>query len=114
MTGMTGLFGAGSHASTMPEVCDCAKTEEEAKVKRRDWIVDVYSRFGPSEKAKDLEFIDGLLEKHKGKEGNLYYELITKYGGAAGFVEFDGIPNVFDLEGPSDMSSSPHAGHGEL
>lgn len=100
--GMSGAFGGGIHASSMPQVCDCAKTPEDATLKRREWISDLYRRFGPSDKADDAAYIDGLLEKYKGKEGRLYYELITKYGSAKGFVAFSAVPGSFDIEGPSD------------
>lgn len=117
MTGMTAMFGKGSHDATMLEVCDCAKTSDDALQKRRQWIRDVYRRFGPKDKAEDNEFIDGLLEKSKqkeSKEGSLYYELITKYGGSKGFVEFDGIPNTFEIDGPSDVPLSGNSDHIEL
>eukprot|EP00931_Biecheleriopsis_adriatica_P039278 TRINITY_DN22465_c0_g1_i2.p1 TRINITY_DN22465_c0_g1~~TRINITY_DN22465_c0_g1_i2.p1 ORF type:complete len:262 (-),score=72.18 TRINITY_DN22465_c0_g1_i2:29-814(-) len=101
---MTKMFGKGSHSSTMFEVCDCADTEKEAWQKRRDWVLDVYTRFGPAEKASNETFIDEVLKKHKGKEGTLYFDLIIKYGGAKGFVEFDNVANTFELSGPSEVA----------
>merc|ERR1719401_3400759 len=103
---MTQVFGKGSHSSTMLEVCDCATSKEEARRKRMEWIKDVYKRFGPSEKAYDQPFLEGLLTKYKGREGELYYFLITKYGGTDGFVAFDNIPNTFEIEGPSEVGGS--------
>lgn len=91
----------------MPEVCDCHSSEARAIAKRREFIVDIYSRFGPSEKATDEAFVDGVLQKYKGREGSLAYELFTKYGTADGFVEFIGSPTTFELEGPSFVSDSP-------
>merc|ERR1711957_171553 len=107
------MFGKGIHDSTMFEVCDCASTKEEAGGKRREWIVDIYKRFGPSDKAENASFLDETLDKHAGKEGTLFYELITKYGAAEGFVEFNGIANSFELEGPSEVPHSSSVGGSE-
>merc|ERR1712107_458590 len=101
---LTKMFGQSSHSKTMREVCDCVP-EVEAGARHREFVVDLYTRFGPVEKAKDDAFIDSLLEKQAGKEGNLYYDLYTKYGGAKGFVEFDNVPNTFELEGPSGRAT---------
>lgn len=59
--GMSGTFGGGIHATSMTQVCDCAKTPDEARLKRRERIADLYKRFGPSDKANDATYIDGLL-----------------------------------------------------
>jgi len=100
-TSMTAMFGAGSHASSMQAVCECKKTEAAANSQRRDYIVDIYKRFGNKTKADDAAYIDGLVSKYEGKQGKLYLELIHKYGGAEGFVEFDNIRNEFEIQGPS-------------
>jgi len=111
---MTKTFGRSSHSKTMLEVCDCVATEGRAQQNRREWVIDVYRRFGPREKAENTTFIDQTLQKHAGKEGQLYYDLITKYGAADGFVAFDGVANTFEYNGPSEVTALSSAANSEL
>eukprot|EP00403_Amphidinium_massartii_P026277 CAMPEP_0178387746 /NCGR_PEP_ID=MMETSP0689_2-20121128/9231_1 /TAXON_ID=160604 /ORGANISM="Amphidinium massartii, Strain CS-259" /LENGTH=215 /DNA_ID=CAMNT_0020008117 /DNA_START=12 /DNA_END=655 /DNA_ORIENTATION=+ len=99
MLGLTGIFGKDFHSNSARTVCECVDSESEAQQRRREWVVDVYERFGDPVKASNETFINSLLEKNRGKEGKLVFDLITKYGGKPGFVQFNDIPNTFELLG---------------
>mmetsp|Transcript_46480 Transcript_46480/g.85166 ORF Transcript_46480/g.85166 Transcript_46480/m.85166 type:complete len:315 (+) Transcript_46480:46-990(+) len=101
MSSLTGVFGKEFHSGSAKQVCDCMDSEQEAKQRLQEWVHDVYRRFGDAQKAANETFMDGLVERHEGKEGKLIFDLLTTYGGADGFVQFLDIPNTFELEGPS-------------
>eukprot|EP00927_Polykrikos_kofoidii_P008866 TRINITY_DN13700_c0_g1_i1.p1 TRINITY_DN13700_c0_g1~~TRINITY_DN13700_c0_g1_i1.p1 ORF type:complete len:248 (-),score=49.26 TRINITY_DN13700_c0_g1_i1:43-786(-) len=96
---LTGMFGRGSFANSMTQVCDCLSTEAEAEERRREWVIDVYNRFGPQEKAQNRTLIDELMKNYNGKQGKLYFDLIKKYGAAPGFVQWDRVAADFTTEG---------------
>jgi len=53
MSGLTKMFGKGIHDNTMFEVCDCASSKEEARDKRREWILEQCQK---PDKNKQLKF----------------------------------------------------------
>lgn len=93
---MTGMFGAGSHSSGMRSVCDCVASKEEAKERYHAFVLDLYEKHGPAEKANS-EFVEKLLAKFSGKEYSLIFTLYKKYG--KGFVAKGGsVPLDFRIE----------------
>eukprot|EP00927_Polykrikos_kofoidii_P008867 TRINITY_DN13700_c0_g2_i1.p1 TRINITY_DN13700_c0_g2~~TRINITY_DN13700_c0_g2_i1.p1 ORF type:complete len:263 (-),score=44.08 TRINITY_DN13700_c0_g2_i1:32-769(-) len=100
---LTGIFGGVSFAKSMKQVCECFSTEGKADERRREWVSDVYKRFGSAEKAQNRTLIDELINKYNGNQGELYFNLINEFGAKPGFVQWDKVPADFALEGPSDV-----------
>ena len=82
-SGMTALFGKGFHSTGQEKACDCVP--EKQKDERHEAEVERLKQHGVPEE-------EGLkLGEFKGKEGELYYNLMVQYGKSA--IEFRDIPD---------------------
>lgn len=101
-TGMTGIFGKGSHASSQRDTCECKKKGPEADAAWRSFVEAVYAKSGatggmgqdtaainamlphghePINDARtDGGAIDALMKAWKGKEGELAFDMVRRYG----------------------------------
>ena len=76
-SGMTKLFGKGSHGSSQRVVTTCVDTSEKAHAGWLKFILDIYKA---GDSTIDIEKAERLLARNKGKEGKLVFRLIVKYG----------------------------------
>ena len=77
-TGMTALFGRGSHASSQRDVSTCVGSPEEAQTRWLSFLAEIHTAGQvavPSEAA-----LTSMLTAHKGKEGELIDRLVKTYG----------------------------------
>lgn len=86
-SGMTASFGSGMHASGQRDQCDCFGTAEEAAARHKVFLTQFYEAFNAT--AATEENVDAVLDRYRGKEGELYYHAALKYG--LQFVKFDGV-----------------------
>jgi secretory phospholipase A2 len=86
-SGMTQVFGSGMHAQGQGMQCDCLSSAEEAAARHRAFLMQFYESYNVT--AATDEHVDSMLEKYKGKEGEMYYLMVLKYG--LQFVKFDNV-----------------------
>lgn len=100
-SGMTGMFGSSFHMNGMKEACDCVP-EAKAPARYAEYITFIYETYnkqgieavphvgtckdsdaGEVEPGREpctaAERVAALLEKKKGKEGKLFWQLVNTY-----------------------------------
>ncbi|CAE7345620.1 Pla2g12a [Symbiodinium sp. CCMP2592] len=87
---MTKVFGSGFHKASQQDSCHCVP-EDEAGKKHRDYLETFYRLY--NESMLDTDTLELQLSKWKGKEAELYFDLVKKYGHL--FVQFDDVPKEF-------------------
>ena len=100
-TSMTGLFGRGSHSSSQMDTCECKTKGQEADNSWRAFLEAVYAKSGGDARglgndrqaveamlpdghsldtASSHDLVGELLKAWKGKEGELAYDMVRRYG----------------------------------
>jgi secretory phospholipase A2 len=101
-TGMTGIFGRGSHASSQRDTCECKTKGPEADAAWRAFIEAVYAKSGAAqgmgqdmpaveamlpggqlslgEASASEDAVGALLKAWEGKEGELAFAMVRRYG----------------------------------
>jgi len=101
-TGMTGMFGGATFASSMKGVCDCVGSKNKQKKAMKAYARQIVDEFGDDEHKGNKSYINDLVAKYEeDKHGHLYFDLMMQYGTQQGYVPFDNIANSFDVAGPS-------------
>mmetsp|Transcript_1514 Transcript_1514/g.2666 ORF Transcript_1514/g.2666 Transcript_1514/m.2666 type:complete len:238 (+) Transcript_1514:47-760(+) len=95
---MTKLFGVGFHQASQNESCECAP-KDEAKERRRQYLENFYNAYDQSM----LDSLDEQVSEWRGKEAELHYDLVKKYGHL--FVNFNDVPKEFDAIAKVDLKS---------
>eukprot|EP00438_Fugacium_kawagutii_P005061 Skav221749 [mRNA] locus=scaffold3834:56015:56380:- [translate_table: standard] len=86
---MTKIFGIGFHQASQNQSCECAP-KDVAKERRRQYLENFYNSYDQSM----LDSLDRQVSEWQGKEAELQYDLVKKYGHL--FVSFNDVPKEFD------------------
>eukprot|EP00668_Euglena_longa_P029308 GGOE01036654.1.p1 GENE.GGOE01036654.1~~GGOE01036654.1.p1 ORF type:complete len:247 (-),score=59.75 GGOE01036654.1:195-863(-) len=84
---MTAAFGKAMHQQSQREACDCVAAVE-APTRHADYLRRFYTSHKPEDATEAT--ISNRLERYRGKEGELFFLLMLKYGKSA--IEFQDVP----------------------
>ncbi|CAE7372349.1 Pla2g12a [Symbiodinium natans] len=87
---MTKVFGSGFHKASQQDSCQCVP-KDEAGQKHREYLETFYRLY--NESMLDTQTLESQLSQWKGKEAELYFDLVKRYGHL--FVQFDDVPKEF-------------------
>jgi len=87
---LTKTLGKAFHSKSQEMSCDCLKGSD-VPARHRAFLQNFFSRYNESQ-ATD-EVLDDTLERWKGREAHLYFDLVKTYG--KHFVRFDDIEAEF-------------------
>jgi secretory phospholipase A2 len=89
---LTRSFGQSFHLESQKESCDCLPGDQAAE-RQLKFLQSFYNKYDGT---KSLEEVKRQLSKWSGREGEMFYQLVRKYGQAV--VKFDHIQPEFFIE----------------
>jgi secretory phospholipase A2 len=83
---MTKVFGSASYGEGLEQSCDCLPPAK-AEARNEEFLRHAYGLFNRTA-LEDPGFVTATLAKYKKKEGQLWFNLLKRYGVQANLVEF--------------------------